>query len=130
MLKASDRDVYLVYGKTPTEDRELVRNYVEEGTNAIILASYGVFSTGINIKRLHNIIFASPYKSQIRVLQSIGRGLRIADDKDELKVFDIADDMSTANRANYTLKHLKERIDIYNENGFDYDIIPIKLKER
>jgi len=129
MLKASDRDVYLVYGKTPTEDRELVRGYVENGKNAIILASYGVFSTGINIKRLHNIIFASPYKSQIKVLQSIGRGLRVADDKDELKIFDIADDMSRGNKANYTLKHLKERIDIYNEQGFDYDIIPVKLKE-
>ena len=129
LLDKGDRDVYLVYGKTPTEDRELVRNYVEKGKDAIILASYGVFSTGINIKRLHNIIFASPYKSQIKVLQSIGRGLRVADDKDELKIFDIADDMTQRNKANYTLKHLKERIDIYNEQGFDYDIIPIKLKE-
>ena len=130
MLKASDRDVYLVYGKTPTEDRELVRGYVEKGKNAIILASYGVFSTGINIKRLHNIIFASPYRSQIKVLQSIGRGLRVADDKDELKIFDIADDMSTPRgKPNYTLKHLKERIEIYNSQGFDYDIVPVKLKE-
>jgi len=130
LLKNTDRDVYLVYGKTPTEDRELVRKYVEDGKDTIILASYGVFSTGINIKRLHNIIFASPYKSQIKVLQSIGRGLRVADDKDELKIFDIADDMSIPRgKPNYTLKHLKERIEIYNGEGFHYDIVPVKLKE-
>ena len=101
---------------------------VEEGENVIVVASYGVFSTGINIKRLHNIVFGSPYKSQIKVLQSIGRGLRVADDKQQLNVFDIIDDLSYNGRDNYTLKHFGERINIYNEQGFDYDIIPVKLK--
>ena len=127
-LVPSSREVYKVYGKTPTEDREEVRSLVEKGTDVIVVASYGVFSTGINIKRLHNIIFASPYKSQIRVLQSIGRGLRTADDKERLKVFDIIDDLSYNNKENYTLKHFGERISIYNEQGFDYDIVPISLK--
>jgi superfamily II DNA or RNA helicase len=127
-LFPTSRVVYKVYGKTPTEDREEVRNLVEQGENVIVVASYGVFSTGINIKRLHNIIFASPYKSQIRVLQSIGRGLRIAADKEQLKVFDIVDDLSYNNKENYTLKHFGDRINIYNEQGFDYDIIPISLK--
>jgi len=123
-----DRTVHLIYGATPTEDREKVRVLVEKEKDAIIVASYGVFSMGINIKRLHNIIFASPYKSQIKVLQSIGRGLRLAEDKIECNLFDIADDMSYNNRENYTLQHLKERIKIYNEQEFDYHIVPVTLK--
>ena len=124
-----DRPVHLIYGATPTEDREKIRKLVEKSVDSsIILASYGTFSLGINIKRLHNIIFASPYKSQIKVLQSIGRGLRTAEDKNVLNVFDIVDDLSYNNKENYTLKHFSERITIYNEQGFDYDIIPITLK--
>ena len=101
---------------------------VEKENDAIIVASYGVFSMGINIKRLHNIIFASPYKSQIKVLQSIGRGLRLAEDKTECNLFDIADDMSYNNRSNYTLKHLEERVKVYSTQEFNYDIVPVKLK--
>ena len=93
-----------------------------------MVASYGTFSLGVNVKRIHNIVFASPYKSQIKVLQSIGRGLRTADDKEVLKLFDIADSLVYNNRENYTLKHLRERINIYNEQGFDYKIIPVTLK--
>jgi len=131
LLEPMGRPVHLVYGQTPTDDREQVRSLVEKQDDVIILASYGVFSTGINIKRLHNIIFGSPYKSQVKILQSIGRGLRTADDKEGLKVFDIADDMSTPRgKPNYTLNHLKPRIEIYNSEGFQYDIVPIKLKEK
>jgi len=127
-LNDSNRPIYKVFGKTPVDDREEIRRLVEEGENVIVIASYGVFSTGINIKRLHNIVFGSPYKSQIKVLQSIGRGLRVADDKQQLNVFDIIDDLSYNGKDNYTLKHFGERINIYNEQGFDYDIIPVKLK--
>jgi len=123
-----DRTVHLIYGATPTEDREKVRELVEKEKDAIIVASYGVFSMGINIKRLHNIIFASPYKSQIKVLQSIGRGLRLAEDKTECNLFDIADDMSYNKNRNFTLKHLEERVKIYSKQEFDYEIVPIKLK--
>ena len=126
--KCENRPIHLIYGATPTEDREKTRELVEKENDAIIVASYGVFSMGINIKRLHNIIFASPYKSQIKVLQSIGRGLRLAEDKIECNLFDIADDMSYNNRENYTLQHLKERIKIYNEQEFDYHIVPVTLK--
>ena len=123
-----DRTVHLIYGATPTEDREKARELVEKEKDAIIVASYGVFSMGINIKRLHNIIFASPYKSQIKVLQSIGRGLRLAEDKTECNLFDIADDMSYNKNRNFTLKHLEERVKIYSKQEFDYEIVPIKLK--
>ena len=81
--KCEGRSIHLIHGATPTEDREKARELVEKENDAIIVASYGVFSMGINIKRLHNIIFGSPYKSQVKVLQSIGRGLRLADDKTE-----------------------------------------------
>jgi superfamily II DNA or RNA helicase len=122
-----NRTVHLVYGATPTDDRERVRELVEKDTNAVIVASYGTFSTGVNIKRIHAIIFASPYKSQVKILQSLGRGLRIADDKEELELFDIADDLVYNGKENYTIKHLQERIQIYSTEGFDYDIIPVKL---
>ena len=126
--KCEGRSIHLIHGATPTEDREKARELVEKENDAIIVASYGVFSMGINIKRLHNIIFASPYKSQIKVLQSIGRGLRLAEDKTECNLFDIADDMSYNKNRNFTLKHLEERVKIYSKQEFDYEIVPIKLK--
>ena len=126
--KCKNRPIHLIYGATPTEDREKTRELVEKENDAIIVASYGVFSMGINIKRLHNIIFASPYKSQIKVLQSIGRGLRLAEDKIECNLFDIADDMSYNKNRNFTLKHLEERVKIYSKQEFDYEIVPVKLK--
>ena len=125
-----DRTVHLIYGATPTDDREKVRGLVEKEENCIVVASYGTFSLGVNIKRIHNIVFASPYKSQIKVLQSIGRGLRLAEDKEQLNLFDIADSLVYNNKNNYTLNHFSERINIYNEQGFDYDIVPIKLKDK
>ena len=97
--------------------------------NAIIVASYGTFSTGINIKNLHNIIFASPSKSRIRNLQSIGRGLRLGDNKVNATLYDIADDLNYKSKENYTLKHFQERINIYNEEEFDYEIHNINLKD-
>ena len=126
--KCKNRPIHLIYGATPTEDREKTRELVEKENDAIIVASYGVYSMGINIKRLHNIIFASPYKSQIKVLQSIGRGLRLAEDKTECNLFDIADDMSYNKNRNFTLKHLEERVKIYSKQEFDYEIVPVKLK--
>ena len=122
-----DRVVHLIYGATPTDDREKVRQLVEKEDNSVIVASYGTFSTGVNIKRIHNIVFASPYKSQIRVLQSIRRGLRVAADKEELTLFDLSDDLVYNGKNNYTLNHMMERIQIYNTEGFDYDIVPVSL---
>jgi superfamily II DNA or RNA helicase len=110
------------------EERELVREITERENNAIIVASYGTFSTGINIKNLHNVIFASPSKSRIRNLQSIGRVLRKGKDKVKATLYDIADDCTTKSRRNYTLNHFIERIKTYNEENFNYEIITIQLK--
>ena len=76
-----ERKIFFVHGGTDVQDREEVRQITELENNAVIIASYGTFSTGINIKRLHNIIFASPSKSRIRNLQSIGRVLRRGEGK-------------------------------------------------
>ena len=120
--------MFFVHGGVATEDREKVREITEKETGAIIVASYGTFSTGINIKNLHNVIFASPSKSRIRNLQSIGRVLRKGDKKTKATLYDIADDISYKSRKNYTLNHLIERIKIYNEENFNYDIVNIPLK--
>lgn len=122
------RKVFFVFGGTDGETRESVREITEKETDAIIIASYGTFSVGINIKALHNIIFASPSKSKIRNLQSIGRGLRISDNKDQCTLFDIGDDLQNGKRANYTLKHLAERIKIYNQEKFNYKLYKINLE--
>tara|TARA_Y100000591_G_scaffold252275_1_gene223809 strand:- start:9 stop:1472 length:1464 start_codon:yes stop_codon:yes gene_type:complete len=123
------REVFFVHGGVVAEDRENVREITEKEDNAIIIASYGTFSTGINIKNLHNVIFASPSKSRIRNLQSIGRVLRKGSNKTKATLYDIADDISYKTRRNYTLNHLVERIKIYNEENFNYDIISIPLKK-
>ena len=124
-----NRKVFYIYGGVETEEREKARAIVENETNAIIVASYGTFSTGINIKNLHNIIFASPSKSRIRNLQSIGRGLRLGDNKVNATLYDIADDLQYKSKENFTLKHFQERINIYNEEEFDYEIHNINLKD-
>jgi len=124
----TDRKVFFVFGGTDTETREEIRSITEKQKDAIIVASYGTFSTGINIRNLHNIVFSSPSKSRIRTLQSIGRGLRKSDTKDSAILFDIADDFTYKTRRNYTLTHFMERINIYNEEEFDYEIRRIKIK--
>jgi superfamily II DNA or RNA helicase len=124
-----ERKVFFIHGGVNTDERELVREITERENNAIIVASYGTFSTGINIKNLHNVVFASPSKSRIRNLQSIGRVLRKGDNKIKATLYDIADDISYKSRKNYTLNHLIERIKIYNEENFNYDIINIPLKD-
>ena len=127
--KVDDRHVFFIHGGVETEERERVREITEKESNAIIVASYGTFSTGINIRNLHNVVFASPSKSRIRNLQSIGRVLRKGENKVKATLYDIADDISYKSRKNYTLNHLIERIKIYNEENFNYDIVNIPLKE-
>jgi len=125
--KDSERKVFFVYGGTDTDQRENIRRITEDETDAIIVASYGTFSTGINIKNLHNIIFASPTKSRIRNLQSIGRGLRRGDEKVSCNLYDIGDDLTWKARKNYTLHHMIDRIKIYNDEHFEYKLLKVPL---
>ncbi len=122
-----NRKIFFVYGGTNAETRESIRAITEQEKNAIIIASYGTFSTGINIRNLHNIIFASPTKSRIRNLQSIGRGLRKGEAKEKATLFDISDDLRHKSKINYTLRHFSERIKIYNEEQFEYKLYNINL---
>ena len=124
----SNRKVFFIYGGTETTDREEIRKIMEIENDAIIVASFGTFSTGINIRNLHNIIFAMPTKSSIRTLQSIGRGLRQSDGKEIATLYDISDDLRHKKHMNYTLKHFVERTKIYNEEKFPFKIYKIGLK--
>ena len=123
------RRVFFIHGGVDAEDRELVRKITEQEKDAIIVASYGTFSTGINIKNLHNVIFASPSKSRVRNLQSIGRVLRKGKDKVKARLYDIADDLTVGSRKNYTLNHFIERVKIYVQEQFNYEIISINIKD-
>lgn len=126
--KADGRKVFFVSGEVDGDAREDIRRIVEKETDAIIVASFGTFSTGINIKNLHSIIFASPSKSRVRNLQSIGRGLRKSETKESAVLFDIADDLRHKKHENFTLKHFAERIKIYSEEKFKFKIYKIELK--
>jgi len=126
-LPRKTRRLFYVSGETDVDTREKVREITEKSSDAIIVASMGTFSTGINIRNLHNIVFASPSKSQIRVLQSIGRGLRKTDDGKPTTVFDIADDLHWKSKKNYTLIHAAERIKIYSKEKFKYKIYDINI---
>lgn len=121
------KDVFLIYGKTEIEQRENIRKIVDNHTNSILVASYGTCSTGINIKNINSIIFASPSKSVVRVLQSIGRGLRKSDRKDTATVYDLGDNLSWKSYRNHTLRHMDERLAIYTKEKFTFSIKNIRL---
>ena len=123
-----NRKVFFVHGGTETEDREEIRRIMENENDAIVVASYGTFSTGINIRNLHNVIFAFPYKANIKILQSIGRGLRLSSNKTKATLYDIADDMRHKHYVNHTLKHFMERVKIYTEQRFPFKLYKIGLK--
>ena len=121
------RKIFFVSGSTQTSDREAIRGIVEKQKNAIIVASLGTFSTGINIRNLHNIVFASPSKSQIRVLQSIGRGLRKSDNGKPTKLFDIIDNLCSKPRKNFATLHSEQRLKIYEREKFMFNTFEIDL---
>lgn len=124
----SDSQNEIIHGSIPVKKREKIRKNAEHNDNMNIIASYGTFSTGVNIKNLHNIVLASPSKSKVRVLQSIGRGLRLHETKDKLNLYDIVDDLSFGKSTlNYSMKHFVERFDMYNEEEFDYDIVKVPI---
>ena len=127
--KIGERKVFFISGNTETEDRENIRKIMETENDAIVVASFGTFSTGINIRNLHNIIFASPSKSRVRNLQSIGRGLRQSENKEIATLYDIADDLRYKKHMNFTLKHFVERVKIYTDEKFPFKTYKIGLKK-
>lgn len=130
MIKEKSHDgrkVFFVYGGTETTDRESIRHITEGEEDAIIIASYGTFSTGINIPSIENVVFASPSKSKIRNLQSIGRGLRLKEGKTHCNLYDLADDLHWKSWKNHTLNHAAERYKTYAEEQFDIKLIEVNL---
>ena len=124
-----NRKIYYIHGGVGTADRDAVRHIVEQTNDAIIFASLGTFSTGINIKNLHNIVFATPSKGQIKVLQSIGRGLRVADNGTTTKLYDIVDDIRYKGYNNFAIKHSGARIKIYESEEFKFKLHGVDLNE-
>lgn len=123
------RKVFFIHGNSSVseghreaEEREQVRKVLENETDAILIASMGVFSRGSNLKNLHNLILASPMKSRTRNLQSIGRILRKASGKEKATLYDIGDDLKAYSEENYSLKHFKARLEIYMNEKFTYKI--------
>jgi len=121
------RKVFFVSGETAATDREAIRAIVEKQKDSITVASLGTFSTGINIRNLHNIVFASPSKSQIRVLQSIGRGLRKTDDGKSTALYDIIDDITWKSKKNFGILHADERLRIYGREKFNHKTYRVDL---
>lgn len=125
--KLTDRPVYYISGEVSADERERIRIELNNHSNAILIASVQTTSTGINIPALDNVIFASPSKSIYRVLQSIGRVLRLKEGKTVARLFDIGDDLSWKKTKNTTLNHLIDRLKIYTNEQFEYKIIEIKF---
>ena len=127
--KFQDKKIVYVDGSTKKEDREIIRKMAEERNDMLIIASYGVFATGINIKNLHNLVMASSYKSELKVLQGIGRTLRIHNTKQTANIYDIVDNLSYAKEGykNYVMKHHDERLQYYERENFPVQKIDIEM---
>lgn len=124
-----EKTVHYISGEVKVDEREDIRKGVEEETNSIIVASYATLSTGVNIPSIENVIFASPVKSKITNLQSIGRGLRLRDGKNKCTLYDISDNLSYKSRINHTLKHFKLRVEQYSNEQFNFELksIPFNI---
>ena len=120
-------DVFYIAGDVGVSDREDIRKSIEDKQNAILVASLGTTSTGVSIKRLHHMIAASPSKSKIKVLQSIGRMLRQHETKEHAVLYDIVDDLSIKSHKNYTLKHFEERLKIYDSEKFNHKVYNVRI---
>ena len=123
----TDKQNYYIAGETDKDQREVVRQ-LAENNDVVIVASLGVFSTGVNIKNLYNLIFAHPTKSKIKTLQSVGRILRKTDDEKQAVVYDIIDDLKYKSRDNFALKHAKERYKYYTQENFNIKHFEIEIK--
>lgn len=128
LLKDSSKTVLYIDGSVSGEERQQIREQLEQSSNSILVASLGTTSTGVSITTLKHMIAASPSKSKIKVLQSIGRLLRLHVDKQEAILYDIVDDFSIGSYQNYTLRHFQERLKIYNQEKFPYKIYTVEIK--
>lgn len=122
LRQESNKRVFYVDGGTDKDIREEYKKKMEAGEEVVIVASYGTFSTGISIKKIHNIFFTESFKSEVIIRQSIGRGLRQHHSKDKVIIIDFVDDIRTDEWKNYLYKHGLARQAIYKQEKFEYSI--------
>ena len=125
--KTPTKRIMYVSGETPKDERETIRKTVNASSESILIASEGTFSTGIDIPNIHNIVLCMPGKSKIKLLQSIGRGLRKASNGQSTRIIDFVDDLSFQVRLNFSLQHAAKRIQIYQAEGFSIATKSIKI---
>ena len=122
LRQESNKRVFYVDGGTASDIREEYKKKMEAGEEIVIVASFGTFSTGISIKKIHNIFFTESFKSEVIIRQSIGRGLRQHHSKDKVLIVDFVDDIRTIEWDNYLYKHGKVRQSIYKQEKFEYTV--------
>lgn len=127
LREKSNCEVFYIDGSVSQSIRETIISEMKEGTGKILVASFGTLSTGISIKNIHSIFFTESYKSEIVIRQSIGRGIRLYEGKDVIRIFDFVDDFSYKNSDNFLLRHGKERIKIYEEQQFPWKLVEVDL---
>ena len=113
---AADKSIHFIQGEVDVEERDKVKQLMEEEDNVICIAISKIISTGVNIKNLHYIMFAHGGKAKIKIIQSIGRGLRLHNDKEEVIIFDIADNLK------YGMQHMRKRMRLYTKEHFNYGV--------
>lgn len=118
---------FLIIGEVDGDEREEIRTGMEDHDQAVIFASYGTMAVGVSIKKLHNLVLVSSSKSKIRVLQSIGRLMRLHSTKDKAQIIDIVDNLTYKNEPNYTFKHAQTRLEYYSQEQFEIDFIRLDL---
>ena len=127
LRQRSDKKVYYVDGGTNTDIREEYKAKMEAGDDVVIIASYGTFSTGISIKKIHNIFFTESFKSEVIIRQSIGRGLRQHESKESVNIIDFVDDLRWDEWQNYLYRHAKARKKIYKQEKFKFEVKKVKF---
>ena len=120
--KYKDLKVLTFHGDVSPEDKKAARNIMEANPGYILLATFGAAAAGVSIRRLHNLILASSYKKYIRVIQSIGRALRVHPTKTMAMVFDIIDNITkvykNSYKENHMVKHWRARLALYKMQEF------------
>ena len=122
LLERLGDDVVFISGSMKSKDRKDEYDEVSEATNKIIIATYGVAAVGINIPRIFNLVLLEPGKSFVRVIQSIGRGIRKAQDKDSVQIWDIT------SSAKFSKRHLTERKKFYKEANYPFTVEKVNYK--
>tara|TARA_R110002153_G_scaffold1455_3_gene7481 strand:+ start:2034 stop:3488 length:1455 start_codon:yes stop_codon:yes gene_type:complete len=123
LLERLPEETVFISGSMKSKDRKDEYDEVSEANNKIIVATYGVAAVGINIPRIFNLVLVEPGKSFVRVIQSIGRGIRKAKDKDNVQIWDVT------STAKFSKRHLRERKKFYKEASYPFTIDKVTYRK-